>query len=177
MLLKSGQRPQGQILLQDDKVVVLDTGVGVPITYYQDEIKDIVADEDGGINLKQQADTIQQQAAVWANDRSWDDAASLLHQAIRLDPTPLRQMNYASVLFAKGVFQFKKSDTVQGTATLHESEEALNTALSGFHLPQDAIYAGQCYFLLAEMYSHVFGDTEKAKKYYQQSQAALAQGQ
>jgi len=43
IVLKSGQKIEGKILEQTDKYVKIDTGVGVPITYYMDEVNSIAS--------------------------------------------------------------------------------------------------------------------------------------
>ena len=41
VVLKSGQKLEGKIIEQTDKYVKFDAGVGVPMTYYNDEISTI----------------------------------------------------------------------------------------------------------------------------------------
>ena len=90
-------------------------------------------------------------------------------QAIALDPTPLRHMNYGSILFGNGVAVFKDSDPVKGKEILRQAEAQLLKAITGFNPNRDQAYLSQCYFLLGEMYVNAFGDKFKAIEYYKKA--------
>ena len=102
--------------------------------------------------LRSQADAIEDKAAQAIDDGNMDQGLGFMEQAIKLDATPLRYMNYGSILFGNGVAVFKDSDKEKG-----------------FNPKQDQTYLSQCYFLLGEMYLNAFGDRFKAREYYQKS--------
>ena len=119
--------------------------------------------------LRSQADAIEDKAAQAIDDGNMDQGLGFMEQAIKLDATPLRYMNYGSILFGNGVAVFKDSDKEKGKAILHKAEVQLSKAIAGFNPKQDQTYLSQCYFLLGEMYLNAFGDRFKAREYYQKS--------
>ncbi len=81
----------------------------------------------------------------------------------------MRQMNYASILFASGVSVFKHGDKEKGLGILEQAKAHFFNAISSFNQNEDAIYLSQCYFLLGEISAHAVGDQLEAKEYYQKS--------
>jgi len=115
------------------------------------------------------ADNLEDKAAEAIDDGDMDKGLDDIIQAIALDPSPSRYMNYGSILFGNGVSLFKDSDQQKGVATLQLAEIQLRKAIAGFNPHKDQVYLSQCYFLLGEMYLNAFGDRQKAKEYYQRS--------
>jgi len=119
--------------------------------------------------IKSQADAFEDKSAQAIDDGNLDQASDLMFQAVQLDPTPLRYMNYGSILFGNGVSTFKEDDQVKGIAILKQAEVQLQKAIEGFNTSKDQTYLSQCYFLLGEMYLNAFNDKVKAKEYYTKS--------
>lgn len=118
---------------------------------------------------RSQADDLEDKSAQAIDDGDMDQALDLMVRAIQLDPTPLRYMNYGSILFGNGVSIFKNTDQAQGIAILKQAEAQLHKAIQGFNPNKDQVYLSQCYFLLGEMYLNAYGDKFKAIEYYQKS--------
>ncbi len=179
--LNSGRKIEGKIMSQDKDAVVLDTGIDTPVTYYRDEISNIIPDaENEGLvpgdlpvdDIHTQADKIENEAVALIDGGEAQKGLQLMLKAIEVDPTPARRMNYASILFGNGVSLFKDGKQEQGTAILRRSEEQLLKAIAGFDKNTDGLYLSQCYYLLGEMYLNAFADTAKAKTYYQKAVTA-----
>jgi len=124
--------------------------------------------------IKSQADDIEDQAAQAIDDGDMSKGMDLMVHAVALDPTPIRRMNYGSMLFGNGVEIFKGSDQHLGQEVLRQAETQLLQAIQGFDPNKDQVYLSQCYYLLGEMYVNAFGDKVKAKAYYTKS-AALSE--
>ena len=119
--------------------------------------------------LQAEADNLQDKAAQAMDDGNIDQALGFMIQAIALDPSPQRRMNYGSILFGNGVAVFKDSDQTKGKEILHLAEIQLNKAIDSFNPNTDQVNLAQCYFLLGEMYKNAFGDKEKAIGYYKKA--------
>lgn len=169
IILNSGKTIQGKIVTQSKDAIVLDTGVeNMAVTYYRDEIKSILSDEDAP-DKSISVDKLENQAVIAIDNGDVDKGLALMAQVIQMDPTPSRHMNYASILFGNGVAAFKNGQGEQSFAILHQSEAELNKAIKDFDKDRDAINLSQCYFLLGEMYLNAFNDTIKAKEFYTKS--------
>ena len=164
IVLKSGQTVEGKIISQDDKKVILNSSINAPITYYRDEIAEITLAPfaDPASN----ADKMENEAVALIDEGKREAGLAKLIKAIELDPTPLRRMNFGSVLFGDGVEAYKKGDLQGGISTLRRCEKELLKAIEGFAPANDSAYISQCYFLLGEMYAHAFNDRNKANEYY-----------
>jgi len=119
--------------------------------------------------IRSQADDLEDKSAQAIDDGNLEEASDLMFQAVQLDPTPLRFMNYGSILFGNGVSAFKEDDQVKGIAILKQAEVQLHKAIEGFNPNKDQVYLSQCYFLLGEMYLNAFDEKVKAIEYYQKS--------
>jgi len=119
--------------------------------------------------LKSQADDLEDKGAQAIDDGDMNQALDFMVRAIELDPTPLRHMNYGSMLFGNGVSVFKDTDQAKGIEILRQAEAQLRQAIEGFNPNKDQVYLSQCYFLLGEMYLNAFGNKVKAIEYYQKS--------
>jgi TPR repeat protein len=116
-----------------------------------------------------QADALEDKGAQAIDDGDIDHGLDFMVRAIAMDPTPLRRMNYGSILFGNGVEAFKDSDQNKGKEILRHAETELLKAIAGFDPNRDQVYLSQCYFLLGEMYLNAFGDKIKARTYYKRS--------
>lgn len=96
-----------------------------------------------------------------------EQGLNTIRQAIAVDPSPLRYMNYGSILFGNGVALFKKGQTDEAKKILTDCEAQLQKAISGFNKEKDVAFLAQSYFLLGEMYNNAFADSVKAKEYYE----------
>jgi tetratricopeptide (TPR) repeat protein len=171
--LNSGQTISGKILKEDKKSILMDVGIDTPVTYFRDEIKEILADAPAGTPVledpRQHADALESQAVELIDAEKMDEGMDLLRQAVTLDPLPGRHMNYGSILFGNGVALFKKDQQEEGLKILRQAEQELNKAITGFDKQKDAAFLSQAYFLLGEMYSNAFADKPQAKTYYTQA--------
>ncbi len=119
--------------------------------------------------LQSQADDLEDKGAQAIDDGDMNKGLDFMVQAIRLDPTPARHMNYGSILFGNGTAVFKDSDQEKGKEILRLAEIQLHKAIEEFNPNKDQVYLSQCYFLLGEMYSNAFEDKAKAKEYYKKA--------
>ncbi len=164
LLLTSGKSVEGRIISQDDRSTVIDTGVGTPLTYYSDEIVNIiVAPFADPTSL---ADKLENEAVALIDSGQRDKGLAKMLKAIELDPSPLRRMNYGSVLFGDGVELYKKGSIEEAKKILHECERQLQLAIKEFSPSTDAAYLSQSYFLLGEIDANAFGNIQEAKVYY-----------
>ena len=186
--LKSGQNVQGKILHRDKDSVQVDVGIETPVTYFFDEIKQILPDQQAplttAVPLSRQADQLEDQAVEFIDEDKMEEGLKLMKKAMDVDPKPMRHMNYGSILFGNGVADFKAGRQPQAVEILHQAEDQLNQAISGFNPKKEGVFLAQAYFLLGEMYLNAFGDKEKSKTFYQKAltyydhegaKAALAQ--
>jgi tetratricopeptide (TPR) repeat protein len=170
--LKSGQEVEGKVLRQDKNSVVFDAGIGMPVTYFRDEIKSIGAVSEapaGAIDVRRQADALEAQAVELIDSQKMADGLKLLRQAITLDPLPQRHMNYGSLLFGNGVELFKAGQTSEAKTTLTQAQDELKAAIEGFDRDKDRPFLGQCYFFLGEISNNAFKDPIRARAYYQKA--------
>ena len=170
--LYSGQSVQGKILKEEKDSILVDAGVDTPVTYFRDEIKAILPDEKvqppAAVDpqLRAQADALEAQALELIDADQMDKGLAMVRQAVALDPTPQRHMNYGSILFGNGVALFKQAQAEEGKKILRLCEEQLHKAIEGFNKDKDAVFLAQAYFLLGEMYNNAFADPAKAKEFY-----------
>ncbi len=169
--LKSGQSIEGKILHQDKDSIQVDAGIETPVTYFSDEIKAILPDGPkpaAKIDSKQ-ADQWENQAVGLIDEDKMQEGLRLMKKAVALDPTPMRHMNYGSILFGNGVADFKDGRQSQAMDTLHQAEDELDQAIAGFDPQKDNVFLAQAYFLLGEMYLNAFTNQDKAKTFYQKA--------
>ena len=119
--------------------------------------------------IHSEADNLEDKGAQAIDDGDMSQGLNFMVQAITLDPTPLRYMNYGSILYGNGVAVFKDGDQGKGKEILRQAEVQFFKAIVGFNPNRDQVYLGQCYFILGEMYLNAFGDKVQAKKYYQKA--------
>ena len=132
----------------------------------------------GWINLSQaadvknaglEADALEAQAVELIDADKMDQGLAFISKALTLDPSPIRHMNYGSILFGNGVAAFKQGQKEHGNEILRQAESELNQAIKGFDNNKDANFLAQAYFLLGEMYANAFGDKARAKEFYKKA--------
>ena len=180
--LKSGQIVEGKITHQDRNSIQIDVGIHIPVTYFFDEIKRILPDRPespqkqdvqtfpstAGLAARQ-AGYMEKQAIEMINADKMDEGVSLMQQAVESAPTPMRHMNYGSVLFGKGVKEFKEGNQKQAREILRKAERELSEAITGFDTKKDGVFLAQAYFLLGEIYLNAYSDKGRAKIFYQKA--------
>ena len=179
IILKSGKTVQGIIRERNAKSIRLDVGLDFPITYYLDEVKDIVSDNpsDGtdhrnktaSVKNVAQADAFEQQGLDLIEAGKMDEGIALLRKAIALDPKANRHLNLGAVLSGNGVALFKKDDKKEAVKIFKESEDEIKNAIKLFDPEQESIFLSQAYYLLGEMYAQGFENTVGARDYYEKS--------
>ncbi len=119
--------------------------------------------------IRSQADGLEDKGVDAIDNGNMSQGLNFMVRAIRLDPSPMRYMNYGSILFGNGVALFKDSDQEKGKEILRQAEKQLRKAIETFNPNKDQVYLSQCYFLLGEMYRNAFADKVKAKEYYRKA--------
>lgn len=178
VVLTSGKTVQGKIVERADKSIQIDVGVGFPITYYSDEIKEIIP-EGPASQTKQanavsksgsdEADQLEQQGLGLIESGQMEEGVALLRKAIALDPKANRHLNLGTILSGNGVALFKQGDQKAAVKILKESEHEIQQAIKMFDPVGETIMLSQAYYLLGEMHAQGFKDTSAAKEYYQKS--------
>jgi tetratricopeptide (TPR) repeat protein len=172
--LKSGQTIEGKIIFQDKKLIRLDANLSTPLTYFLDEIEEIKASPSEDPNndpvlIRRHADELEDKAVDLIDHDRTEEGMALMKRAVEIDPTAMRHMNYASILFGSGAVEFKDGDKAHGTELLFQSQEHLGKAIAGFDYRKDAVFLSQAYFLLGEIYWNAFSNQEMAKTSYQKA--------
>jgi tetratricopeptide (TPR) repeat protein len=176
LILKSGKTVQGAIRERTAKSIQIDVGLDFPITYYPDEVKDIIldnqindADKPASVKNALQADAIEGQGLDLIEAGKMDEGIVLLRKAIALDPKANRHLNLGTILSGNGVALFKQGDKKAAVKTLKESEGEIKDAIKMFDPKQESIFLSQAYYLLGEMYAKGFENPVGAKEYYEKS--------
>lgn len=174
--LNSGQQIDGKILKQDKDSILVDAGIDTPVTYFRDEIKEIITAPapvvQAAVSSPQtrlDADAKEAKAVELIDAGRMDEGLAQLQEALALDPTPQRHFNYGSILFGNGVAEFKKGAIDHAKKILLHAQDELDKAVKSFDHEADKLAVGQAYFLMGEMQAKAFADTTKAKTYYQQA--------
>ena len=176
--LHSGQTVEGKVLKVQPDSIVVDAGIGTPVTYFRDEIKEVLPDPAPvtvapGPKVSAQADALEARAVEFIDDNKMAQGLDLIHQALELDPNAQRHMNYGSILFGNGVELFKQGKQEEGKEILKQSEAELQQAIAGFAKEKNSasndFSAAQASFLLGEIYANAFADADAAKKHYQKA--------
>ncbi len=179
IVLKSGHSVVGTIVSENDQEIKVDVGVGTPLTYYRDEIAKITDEPPTQkapdvLSPEEKANQLENKGLVLIDKNQMEAGLDLMRQAIALDPSATRELNYGTVLFGNGVSVYKGGDVKAGQKILSEAEKHIQSAIAKFkQLPTDAIQSptliAQAYYLLGEIANHAFDDTLKAKEYYQKA--------
>ncbi len=172
--LKSGQTVEGKIVKERGDSILVDTGIEMPVTYFRDEIKEILPDPPAQPAAPQpdqrgRADALEARAVELIDEGKMDQGLDLINQAIALDPSAQRHMNYGSILFGNGVADFKGGRQDEGKAVLQKAEDELKKAIASFGTKTDPLFPAQCYFLLGEMFKNAFADESQAREFYQKA--------
>lgn len=116
-----------------------------------------------------QADQLENQAVELIDNDQMTGGLKLMKKAIDIDPTPMRHMNYGSILFGNGVADYKDGHQQQALITLKQAEDELNQAIKGFDPKQEGVFLAQAYFLLGEISLNAFSDKTQAKTFYRKA--------
>ncbi len=178
IILKSGKKVQGTIEARTDKFIQVNVGLDFPITYYLDEVKDIVSDQNSvdskqtkppSVDIVQQADDLEQQGLSAIDDGRMDEGLALLRKAVALHPRANRHLNLGTILSGNGVALFKKGLKAEAAVVFKDSERELQEAVKLFDPKTESIFLSQAYFLLGELYAQGMQDQKEARKFYQKS--------
>lgn len=181
--LKSGKIVHGTIRERNSRLIELDVGLDFPITYYSDEVQEVIVDDQkassdtaptpapqknsGANNGK--ADEIEQQGLALIDDGKMDDGVALLRQAVTMDPKASRHLTLGSILFGNGVTLSKGGNNQEALKIFHEAEKEIQEATAMFDPNAERTLLSQAYYLLGEMYANAFDDKSKAKEFYEKS--------
>ncbi|MEI7997993.1 MAG: hypothetical protein WCH62_00590, partial [Candidatus Omnitrophota bacterium] len=165
---------KGKIIRQDKNSIQVDVGLQTPFTYFLEEIKQILPDrphheKTKGTSRNHQADQLEKKAVELIDENKMDEGMALMKQAVVLDSSPMRHMNYGSILFGNGVEDYKSKNQEQALKTLSEAQQELRAAIEGFNPKKEGIFLAQAYFLLGEIYLNAYSDRIRAKEYYQKA--------
>lgn len=174
ILLKSGKSIEGVIKEQSDKSILLDVGLNFPITYYLDEINEIVSQkthqaESGHLSMIQQADALEQKGLNLIEQGAMQEGLVTLRKAIELSPEANRYLNLGSILFGNGVAAFKRGNIDEAVSIFRNAQYELEAAIRLFDRNSQQMFLAQAYFLLGEMQAQGFKDEKSARKFYEQS--------
>jgi tetratricopeptide (TPR) repeat protein len=114
----------------------------------------------------QEADRLEAQAVDLIDNNRMEEGMVLMKQAMQIDPTPMRHMNYGSILFGNGAAEFESGNKAKAQETLYEAQDQLAQAIAGFNPKKEAVFIAQAYFLLGEMYLNAFSNEAKARMFY-----------
>ena len=122
----------------------------------------------------EEANKLIPEAAKLINAGNLDEGLKILKQAVLIAPEePDIHMNYASVLFVKGQRLFQSGYNESAKEIFSEVENELTLAIRLYEKNQlkdkDDHSKAQCYFLLGDIYYHVYGDKAKAKSLYRKA--------
>jgi len=184
--LKSGKTVQGKIVERNEHSIQLDVGLGFPITYYTDEIKDISEDTPEAAvaaapsqlpsssrptdNPKERkADELEQKGLTLMDQGQMDEGLELLRQAVVENPQASRHLNLGSMLLGNGVALQKQGKSDEALKLFQEAESHIQESIKGFDPNGETTFISDAYNLLGEMYADAFNDKAKAKIYFQKS--------
>ena len=181
--LKSGKIVHGIIRERNSRLIQLDAGLGFPITYYLDEIQDVVEDDQGPsddtssapASLKAsnekagKADQMEQQGLAMIDEGKMDEGLALLRQAIGADPKAIRHFSLGGILFGNGVALSKQGDKDASLKIFREAQEEIQKATAMFDPGEERTLLSQAYYMLGEMHANAFDDKSKAKEFYEKS--------
>ena len=122
----------------------------------------------------EKANKLIPEAAKFINAGNLDEGLKILKQTILIAPEePDIHMNYASVLFVKGQRLFQSGYNESAKEIFSEVENELTLAIKLYEKDQikdkDDHSKSQCYFLLGDIYCHVYEDKVKARSLYQKA--------
>ncbi len=174
IVLTSGAIVSGKILKEEKDSILVDAGIETPVTYFRDEIKSIVPDAkpgktDPSRETQSRADELERKALELIDAGRMDEGLTMMQEAVALDPSAFRRMNYGSILFGNGVELFKAKDTDEALEVLRACEGELNAAIAAFDPVRDAAFLAQSHFLLGEIYANAFQDPQTAQVHYTKS--------
>ncbi|MDP2905858.1 MAG: hypothetical protein Q8O22_06125, partial [Candidatus Omnitrophota bacterium] len=178
IILKSGKKIEGKIVERTDKYIKVDSGIGVDVIYFLDEIGKIegevaAAPQSPAENKAEKTSVAQydSEAFLRIKEGKLEEGLSLLKQATILEPkNGLPHMNYGSMLLVRGQMLLKEGKTEEAKSILKEAEKELLSAIQQSGTATvDAITKGQSAFLLGDIYCFIYKDGIKAKEFYKKS--------
>jgi tetratricopeptide (TPR) repeat protein len=116
-----------------------------------------------------QANRLETKAVELIDNDQMAQGMDLMKQAVAINPTPMRHMNYGSILFGNGVADFKAGHKPEALEILYQAQDQLAQAIVGFNPRKEAVFIAQAYFLLGEINLNALSNPEKAKMYYHKS--------
>jgi len=117
----------------------------------------------------QQANRLESQAIESIDADQMEEGLRLMQQAIEIDPSAVRHMNYGSILFGNGVVDFKNGKKHEAVRLFKQAEDQLSQAIAGFDPQANAAFVAQAYFLLGEIYLNAYNDQDMAHDFYYKS--------
>ena len=115
------------------------------------------------------ANQLESQAIECIDHNQMEEGLALMKQATELDPSPIRSINYGSILFGNGVVDFKNGQQQEALQVLREAEDQLSQAIAGFDPQKNAAFVAQAYFLLGEIYLNAYANPDLAHAFYYKS--------
>ena len=121
-----------------------------------------------------EANKLIPEAGKLINAGDLDGGLKILKQTILIAPEePDLHMNYASVLFVKAQRLFQSGYNESAKEIFSEVEKELTLAIKLYEQDQlkdkNGHSKAQCYFLLGDIYYHVYEDKVKAQSLYQKA--------
>lgn len=174
VVLKSGKSVKGVIKEKTDKTILLDVGLDVPMTYYLDDVKEIIPDSasqkaDSASSNDKQADALEQKGLDLIEKGQMQEGLTSLRKAVELSPQADRHLNLGSILFGNGVAAFKQGHKDEALSIFQETQQELKKSIDLFDPKTQQMFVGQAYFMLAEMQAQGFDNPKKARVLYEKS--------
>lgn len=174
ILLKSGKSVEGTIKERTDKFIIVDVGLGFPITYYLDEIKQVEGEAAGAestaqLSAEKEADRLEQKGLDLIEEGRMDEGLDALQKAIELSPKANRHLNLGSILFGNGVSRFKQDQKKKALAVFKKAQDELSKSIELFDEKTDGMFLSQAYFMMGEMNAQGFENKKKARTFYERS--------
>ena len=178
VVLKSGKIVEGTIEERNDRFIQLNVGLNFPITYYNDDVKEIILEQKHSSfnevlslngSVDQQADNLEQKGLSLIDEDKMEEGLTLLRKAVAMNPKADRHLNLGAILSGNGVSLFKKDRKKEAEAVFKESERELQQAIKLFNPKTESIFLSQAYFLLGELYAQGLNNKIQAREFYEKS--------
>lgn len=115
------------------------------------------------------ANTIGNKGIKLIQEGKMDEGLDLIRQAIQADPQkPDWHMNCGSLLFTKGQKIFQSGNIQEAQGVFKEADKELLLATQLFKEADNKLKS-HCFFLLGDIYYHVYSEKEKAESFYKKS--------
>lgn len=172
--LKSGKSVEGSITQRTEKYILVDAGLGFPITYYLDEIKQIegesaVSQSQAQVSAEKEADLLEQKGLDFIEEGRMEEGLVALQKAVELSPRANRHLNLGSILFGNGVSLFKQDQKKKALTVFKQAQVELSKAIELFDEKTDGMFLSQAYFMMGEMSAQGFENKKNARTFYEKS--------